>query len=61
MTDFLVRRFVKDYDQVGKARVRTAYGVLSSVVGICCNVLLFVAKLLTGMFLNSIWECPRLL
>ncbi len=54
MTDFLVRRFVKDYDQVGKARVRTAYGVLSSVVGICCNVFLFLVKLIIGLLLNSV-------
>lgn len=54
MTDFLVRRFVKDYEQTGKAAVRTAYGVLASMVGICCNVLLFVVKLTIGFFLNSV-------
>lgn len=54
MTDFLVRRFVKDYEQTGKASVRTAYGVLASMVGICCNVLLFVVKLTIGFFLNSV-------
>ena len=54
MTDFLVRRFVKDYEQTGKAAVRTAYGVLASMVGICCNVLLFVVKITIGFFLNSV-------
>ncbi len=54
MTEFLVRRFVKDYNQVKRARVRTAYGVLASGVGICCNLLLFLAKLFLGIFLNSI-------
>lgn len=54
MTEFLVRRFVKDYQDTEKVAVRTRYGLMASVVGICCNVLLFVAKLLTGMFLNSI-------
>ncbi len=54
MTDFLVRRFVKDYEQTGKASVRTAYGVLASMVGICCNVLLFVVKITIGFFLNSV-------
>ena len=35
-------------------QVRTAYGTLSSMVGIFCNVLLFGAKLLIGLLINSI-------
>lgn len=54
MTDFLVRKFVKDYEQVHKEEVRTRYGVLSSCVGIFCNVLLFAVKLLIGMLMHSI-------
>lgn len=54
MTDFLVRRFVKDYNQTERASVRTSYGVLSSVVGIGCNVFLFLVKLVIGLILNSI-------
>ncbi len=54
MTEFLVRRFVRDYNQVKRAKVRTAYGVLASGVGICCNLFLFLVKLLLGLFLNSI-------
>ena len=38
MTEFLVRHFVKDYEDVEKVSVRTAYGVLASFVGIFCNV-----------------------
>ena len=34
MTEFLVRHFVKDYENVKKVSVRTAYGVLASVTGI---------------------------
>ena len=34
--------------------MRTAYGILSSIVGILCNVLLFVVKFIIGMVLNSI-------
>lgn len=49
MTDFLVRRFVKDYEKTDNADVRTSYGILSSIVGICCNILLFAAKLLIGV------------
>lgn len=54
MTDWLARKFVKDYQNVENVNVRTAYGLLSSVVGIGCNVLLFAVKLLIGLFINSI-------
>ena len=45
MTEFLVRHFVKDYENVKKVSVRTAYGVLASVTGIFCNVFLFVVTI----------------
>ena len=54
MTDFLVRRFVKEYEKTDNADVRTSYGILSSIVGICCNILLFTAKLLIGAGMNSL-------
>ncbi len=54
MTEFLVKRFVKNYERTNEAKVRTAYGVLASLVGICCNVLLFAVKLLTGLMAHSI-------
>ena len=42
MTEFLVTHFIKNHEAVEKVSVRTAYGVLASVVGIFCNVFLFV-------------------
>ncbi len=54
MTDLLVRIFVKDNKNIENARVRTSYGILSSLVGIACNVLLFATKLLIGIIINSI-------
>lgn len=54
MTDFLVRTFIKDYNKTEDSTVRTKYGVMASVVGVCCNVSLFVAKLLIGILVNSI-------
>ena len=54
MTDFLVRIFVKDYKNMENSLVRTRYGLMASVVGIFCNILLFTAKLLTGLLINSI-------
>lgn len=54
MTEFLVRKFVKDYEMTDDVQVRTAYGVLSSMVGIFCNVLLFGTKLAIGILMHSI-------
>lgn len=54
MTEFLVRHFVKDYEEIEKVSVRTAYGVLASVVGIFCNIVLFVVKGMIGYLLHSI-------
>ena len=54
MTEVLVRHFIKDYEDVEKVSVRTAYGVLASFVGIFCNVFLFVVKFVVGLVLNSV-------
>ncbi len=52
--ELIVRKFIKNYDDVANTRVREAYGVLSSVVGIVCNIILFVSKFLIGTLANSI-------
>ena len=54
MTEVLVRHFVKDYEDVEKVSVRTAYGVLASFVGIFCNVFLFAVKFVVGIILHSV-------
>ncbi|MGO5053767.1 cation diffusion facilitator family transporter [Lachnospiraceae bacterium LCP25S3_G4] len=54
MIDFLVAHCIKDHEAVEKVSVRTAYGVLASVVGIFCNVLLFAMKFIIGLVLHSI-------
>ncbi|HJA65971.1 cation-efflux pump [Lachnoclostridium sp. An169] len=54
MTEFLVRHFIKDYQDVEKVSVRTAYGVLASIVGICCNIFLFAAKFIIGLVIHSV-------
>lgn len=54
MTEFLVKHFVKNYQNTEQASVRTAYGLMTSVVGISCNLLLFAAKFLTGVLMGSI-------
>jgi len=54
MTNFIVKLFVKDYEQTNKMSVRTAYGILASVVGIFCNVLLFAVKFFVGIGIHSV-------
>ncbi len=54
MTEFLIRHFVKDYNETEKISVRTAYGVLASIVGILCNVFLFAAKFVIGLVVHSV-------
>lgn len=54
MTNFLVKQFVKNYEKTEDIQVRTAYGALSSLVGICCNFILFGSKLFIGLMVNSI-------
>ena len=54
MTDFLVKRFIKNSTDVNDPAVRTAYGNLAGAVGIFCNVLLCAAKLAVGTLFGSI-------
>ena len=54
MTEFLVKHFVKDYEQIDQVSVRTSYGVMTSIVGILCNVFLFAVKGTIGVLMHSI-------
>lgn len=54
MTDLLVRLFVRNYKDTENEKVRTAYGILASIVGILCNILLFAIKVFIGTILGSI-------
>ena len=54
MTEFLVSKFIKDSANIESTEDRTRYGMLASVVGIFCNVLLFSVKLAIGLILSSL-------
>lgn len=54
MSDFLVKRFVKNYKEVRNVRVREQYGKMCSIIGILVNVFLFALKFILGTFSNSI-------
>lgn len=54
MTKLLLRLFVKDAEKIHDGRVRAAYGKLSGIVGIACNLLLAGLKLLLGQLSGSL-------
>ena len=54
MTEFLIRKLIKNSENVQDVQVRTRYGVVASTVGIICNVLLFAGKFLAGVVMHSI-------
>ena len=54
ITDLIVRAFIKDGENVSDPRVRTSYGVLSSIVGIILNLLISIIKLCAGALSGSI-------
>ncbi len=54
MTEFLVKLFVKEYENTKETRVRARYGILSSCVGIFCNLLLFAGKWGIGVWMHSL-------
>lgn len=54
MAGLLVRLFVKEPEKTDDRKVRAAYGMMSSVVGVVLNVLLFGVKMVIGLLINSI-------
>lgn len=53
MIRYLIKRFIKNADRVSDEKVRSDYIMLSGVLGILCNALLFVLKLLIGLGMGS--------
>ena len=54
MVKFLIRRFIPSYENTENSVVRKKYGVLIGIVGIICNLILFIIKFFSGFVLNSV-------
>ena len=54
MTQLLVRKFIKNYEDIQNPIVREKYGLLGGLVGIACNLLLFISKLFIGIISSSV-------
>lgn len=54
MTQFLLRRFVRGYENVQDPEVRERYGTLSGAVGILLNLCLSLGKFLAGLATGAV-------
>lgn len=54
MTELLLKLFVKDYQEAEQPAVRASIGRLAGIVGIVCNSLLFLFKLIAGLLAGSV-------
>lgn len=54
MVKLIIKKFVKNYNDVTDSKVRESYSVLAGSMGIFCNVFLFLLKLIIGKSVGSI-------
>ena len=54
MVKLLIKTFIAHDTETENPKVRAAYGMLAGTMGIVCNLLLFLAKLIVGTFSHSI-------
>ena len=54
MVNILAKMFIKDSENIQNPAVRSAYGVLCSVIGIVLNILLFAGKFFAGTISKSV-------
>lgn len=54
ISNFLVKRFIKNKDNIKDEKVRTSYGILGGIIGIIVNLILFIIKLSVGILASSI-------
>jgi cation diffusion facilitator family transporter len=54
MPDFLVKKLIKNYQDLRNTKVREQYGKMSSIVGILVNVFLFMIKFTVGTLFHSV-------
>ncbi|MFV0503224.1 MAG: cation diffusion facilitator family transporter [Lachnospirales bacterium] len=54
MTEYLIKKFIKNYGDTRNAETRKEYGFFTSTVGILINIFLALTKLSIGILTNSI-------
>ena len=54
MTKFLIKKFIKNHEDIKSASVREGYGLLAGIIGIITNTFISLLKIGTGILVNSI-------
>lgn len=54
LSNFLVKTFIKDSENIKDRKVRNSYGFLGGVIGIVVNLILFAIKFTVGFLVSSI-------
>ena len=54
MINYLIKKYIKNADDIQNENVRFAYGKLTSIIGIIANLLLFIVKLTIGFMTGSV-------
>ena len=54
MNNFLIRTFIKNYNDIKNHAVRDRYAKLSGIIGIIINTFLSLTKIIAGIIFNSI-------
>lgn len=54
LSKLLIKKFIKNYDEVTNKDVRADYGNLSGIVGVIVNFILFSVELILGILANSV-------
>lgn len=52
--NLIISKFIKNYENTTNKKVRENYGIISSIMGLLINFILFAIELIIGIFLNSI-------
>lgn len=54
ISQMLIKKFIKNSDDIKNKKVRESYGYLGGIVGVLVNILLFFIKITAGFLVNSI-------
>lgn len=54
ISNFLIKTFVKNSEDIKNSKVRNSYGTLGGIVGIIVNTILFAVKFIVGLAVGSI-------
>ena len=54
MINYLIKKYIKNPEDIQNETVRFAYGKVTSIIGIIANLLLFIVKLAIGFMTSSV-------